>query len=158
MNALLRPAHAEDAENVASILIDTRKAFIPYAPSAHSEAEVRAWVRSHLLPTGNVTVAVLSGRVIAFAATSTDDGYLWIDQLYVHHEITGQGAGTRLLEHIISYAQLPVRLYTFQANLGSRRFYERNGFVAVEFTSGQANEEHCPDVLYQRSGSKSAAA
>jgi hypothetical protein len=43
----------------------------------------------------------------------------------------------------------PIRLYTFQANAGARRFYERHGFVPIEFTDGQANEERCPDVLYE---------
>jgi hypothetical protein len=44
-----------------------------------------------------------------------------------------------------------VRLWCFQANSGARRFYERHGFVAVEFTDGHDNEEGCPDVLYERS-------
>ncbi len=44
---------------------------------------------------------------------------------------------------------LPIRLYTFQANLGARRFYSRHGFVAIEFGDGRANEERCPDVLYE---------
>ena len=43
----------------------------------------------------------------------------------------------------------PIRLYTFQTNAGARRFYERYGFRAIRFTDGRANEEHCPDVLYE---------
>ena len=53
----------------------------------------------------------------------------------------------------IPYALLilprPILLYTFQANAGARRFYERHGFRAIQFTDGRANEEHCPDVLYE---------
>ena len=45
---------------------------------------------------------------------------------------------------------LPVRLQTFQENTLARRLYEARGFRAVEFTDGQKNEEHCPDVLYER--------
>ena len=38
-----------------------------------------------------------------------------------------------------------------QRNAGARRFYERNSFVAVEFTDGNGNEEREPDVRYERS-------
>jgi ribosomal protein S18 acetylase RimI-like enzyme len=61
----------------------------------------------------------------------------------------GQGIGKLLLEGALAHLQLPVRLYTFQANTGARRFYERHGFVAIEFSDGQGNEEKCPDVLYE---------
>jgi hypothetical protein len=44
------------------------------------------------------------------------------------------------------------RLWTFQANTGARRFYERHGCKAVEFTDGRRNEEKLPDVLYAWTG------
>jgi ribosomal protein S18 acetylase RimI-like enzyme len=62
----------------------------------------------------------------------------------------GQGIGSMLLAHVIGLAGKKVRLYTFQENTGARRFYERYGFTAVKFTDGQDNEEHCPDVLFER--------
>ena len=40
-------------------------------------------------------------------------------------------------------------LWTFQVNARARRFYERNGFVAVEFTEGSGNQERQPDVRYE---------
>jgi len=43
----------------------------------------------------------------------------------------------------------PVRLWTFQQNTGSRRFYERHGFEPVRTTDGRDNEERCLDVLYE---------
>jgi ribosomal protein S18 acetylase RimI-like enzyme len=43
----------------------------------------------------------------------------------------------------------PVRLYTFAANTGARRFYERYGFVAIAYGDGSHNEERTPDVLYE---------
>lgn len=49
----------------------------------------------------------------------------------------------------------PLRLYTFQANHGAMRFYERHDFLAIAFTDGQANEERCPDVLYEHRASSS---
>jgi hypothetical protein len=41
-------------------------------------------------------------------------------------------------------------LYTFKRNAGARRFYERNGFVAMAFGDGSGNEAHEPDVRYAR--------
>ena len=43
-----------------------------------------------------------------------------------------------------------LRLYTFQCNVGARRFYERAGFAAVEFGNGSNNEESEPDIRYER--------
>jgi len=43
-----------------------------------------------------------------------------------------------------------MELWAFQSNHRGRRFYERHGFVAVEFTDGAANEEQWPDVRYVR--------
>jgi hypothetical protein len=39
-------------------------------------------------------------------------------------------------------------LWTFQRNAPARRFYEKEGFVAVRETDGSGNEEREPDVLY----------
>ena len=43
----------------------------------------------------------------------------------------------------------PLQLHTFQAKRHARAFYERQGFVAVAFSAGAANEERRPDVLYR---------
>jgi hypothetical protein len=42
-------------------------------------------------------------------------------------------------------------LWCFQRNTRARRFYERRGFAPIRFTDGSANEERCPDVLYELS-------
>jgi ribosomal protein S18 acetylase RimI-like enzyme len=54
-----------------------------------------------------------------------------------------------LLEQAKALLGSPIRLYTFQANQGARRFYERHGFRAVAFGDGSNSEERCPDVLYE---------
>ena len=151
VKAALRRATSADATRLADILVATRATFMVYAPLAHSEAEVREWVREYLVPTGKVTVEECDGEVKGLVAISNDGQYCWIDQMYVHPSHVSQGIGSRLLAHVISTSALPIRLYTFQANAGARRFYERYDFRAVHFTDGQANEEHCPDVLYERS-------
>ena len=149
MNALLRPATSADAPQVATLLIETRRAFMPYAPSAHSEPELREWVASALVPSGGVTIAEVDRRVVGVMATAHSGHVSWVNQMAVDPAQVNQGIGTLLLAHAMRTLARPIRLYTFQANVGARRFYERHGFVAVEFTDGQANEEHCPDVLYE---------
>jgi ribosomal protein S18 acetylase RimI-like enzyme len=149
MTPALRPATAADAPRVASLLIDTRAAFMPYAPSAHPEVELRAWVASSLVPSGGVMVAEREGRVVAAMATERSDAFSWITQMAVDPALVGQGIGSLLLTQALRTLARPIRLYTFQANTGARRFYERHGFRPIRLTDGRANEERCPDVLYE---------
>jgi len=149
----LRPASAADAARVATLLIDSRRAFMPYAPSAHPEHELRAWVAQQLVPGGGVVLLEDNGQVLGLMALETGAGpagqTAWITQMAVDPARVNGGLGTRLLMHALRTLPRPIRLYTFQANHGARRFYERHGFRAIRFTDGQDNEEHCPDVLYE---------
>jgi len=122
---------------------------MPYAPPAHSESELREWVARVLVPAGGVTVAEVDGEAAGVMATSHGERVSWINQMAVDPMLVNNGIGTLLLSHAIRTLPLPIRLYTFQANAGARRFYERHGFAPIEFTDGQANEERCPDVLYE---------
>ena len=80
----------------------------------------------------------------------SDDGTVgWVEQLYVHPRVVGCGIGTQLLERAKTELGSPIRLYTFQANTGACRFYERHGFRAIAVGDGSGNEEQCPDVLYE---------
>lgn len=98
----------------------------------------------------------VGGRVVAVMATSHDGAVSWIDQLYVLPGHVGRGIGARLLALAHAELPLPIRLYTFQPNVGARRFYERHGYEAIAFTDGIANEEKCPDVLYEYKPSTAA--
>lgn len=149
----LRPALPPDAARVAQILVGARAAFMPYAPSPHPDDDVQRWVREELLPAGGVTLACRGQEVIGVLAVRQTDEAGWIEQLMLDPAEVGHGIGQRLLAHALSLLRPPVRLYTFQANTGSRRFYERHGFVAVAFGDGSGNEERCPDVLYERGAS-----
>ena len=153
--AQLRPALAEDAEAVANVLISSRLAYMSFAPSAHSPEDVHAWVRSHLLPSCRTTVALVDGRIVGALATTQADGVSWIRQLYLLPGWLGKGIGSQLLRHAHAELPRPIHLYTFQANLRARRFYERHGYRAIELTDGRDNEEKCPDVLYELSASAS---
>lgn len=59
------------------------------------------------------------------------------------------GLGSRLLDVAKTVYLEGLDLWTFAANTGARRFYERHGFVATESTEGD-NEEGSPDVRYHR--------
>lgn len=153
MKLVLRKAVTCDAAAVAEVLISSREAFIPYAPMAHGASEVRTWVESVLVPSGGVTVACSSGAVVGVLATSQAHGVSWIDQLYLLPGFVGKGLGALLLRHGLASLARPVRLYSFQANAGARRFYEKHGFCAVAFSDGSLNEERCPDVLFELAAS-----
>jgi len=101
------------------------------------------------MPSCRVSVACMAEAVVGILATSEAKGISWIDQLYVLPGFVGQGIGSALLGHGLASLPRPVRLYTFQANAGARRFYKRHGFSAIEFTDGSLNEERCPDVLLE---------
>jgi RimJ/RimL family protein N-acetyltransferase len=148
-STLLRPATMQDAESIAALYLASRKTFLPFAPPAHSDEEVRQWIAVTLIPSGGVTVAVTPDGPLGMIAISRDNQYGWIQHLYLHPSAVGQGIGTRLLKRAIEKLGPPIRLYTFQANTGARRFYERFGFRAIAFGDGGTNEENCPDVLYE---------
>jgi GNAT superfamily N-acetyltransferase len=149
MQPTLRQATAADAPRVAALLIDTRAAFMPYAQSVQRDDEIHAWVAHVLIPSGGVVVADLQGSVVAALHLERKAAASWITQMAVDPAFVGKGIGSLLLDHAVRTTALPIRLHTFQANEGARRFYERHGFVPIAFTNGEGNAERCPDVLYE---------
>lgn len=149
---LLRPALPDDAADVARLLIEVRRAFVPYAPLAHADDEVRSRVAERLVPAGGVTIAHEGDAVAGMIAVVAGDRAVpsWIEQMAVEPALVGRGIGTALLGHVLATLPHPVRLYTFQENAKARRFDERNGFQAIAFSEGAGNEERCPDVLLAR--------
>jgi GNAT superfamily N-acetyltransferase len=128
----------------------TLQATLPGLPQPHTEVEDRAWMRDNFARC-SVWLAADGNRIIGVATRSG----AWVRQLYVATDRTRSGIGQKLLDAMLAEAIaesiLTVDLWTFQRNAGARRFYERNGFVAIEFTDGTTNEEHEPDVRYTRS-------
>ena len=149
MTIALRTATSNDADAVAAVYLASRKKFLPFAPLAHSDVNVRGWITEKLIQSGNMIVAEKDSEVIGMMATSTEDGVSWIDQLYISPVVVGQGTGTKLLNFAKDLLPPPICLYTFQQNAGARRFYERHGFLPISFSDGMDNEERCPDVLYE---------
>jgi ribosomal protein S18 acetylase RimI-like enzyme len=94
----------------------------------------------------------LDGTLVGLLALSDEGEARWIDQLSIAPACVGQSIGSFCVRHAQQMLAPPVRLYTFQANAGGRRFYERHGFRTIVFRGGAGNEECCPDVLYERVG------
>ena len=126
----------------------SRRASEPHIrPPAHTDDEIRRYFADVLVPHRETWVAVDRDGERITAVMVLHDG--WVDQLYVHPGHTGRAIGSRLLDQAKdAYAATGLQLWTFQANAGARRFYERHGFEAVELTDGVTNEERAPDVRY----------
>jgi GNAT superfamily N-acetyltransferase len=139
----LRRATDDDALGVADVWLAAFGATYDF-PAAHTDDEVRAWVREHLLRATETWVAEREGTVVGFL--SLGDG--WVEQLYVLPEWSGAGIGSRLIALAKERQPDGLQLWTFVVNAGARRFYERHGFVAVETTDGSGNEERQPDLRY----------
>ena len=101
-----------------------------------------------LIASTQVWIVEQNSVIIGMMAIAEEQKFNWIEQLYVLPQATEQGAGSLLVAKAKSL-NLPIRLRTFQENLGARRFYERHGFKIIEFADGSGNEEHCPDMLYE---------
>lgn len=140
----IRPAGAADAAAVADVYLASFKATYDFPP-AHTDDEVRAWIRDDVVPAGGTWVA-LDPRGAIVAMMDVAPGTL--DQLYVRPDRLGEGIGRGLLDVAMDQSPGGLTLYTFQVNARARRFYERNGFVAEWFGDGESNEEGQPDVRY----------
>ncbi|HVN33913.1 MAG TPA: GNAT family N-acetyltransferase [Casimicrobiaceae bacterium] len=143
-------AFAAEADATATMYLASRRALMPGVRNPHTEAETRAWMRDVVFTRHSVRLAEVDGDVVGFASR---DG-VWLANLYVKPGWTGHGIGTQLLRSMLANAagSTPVlRVSTFARNEKARRFLERRGFRAVGSGDGSANEEHEPDLRYERS-------
>lgn len=85
-------------------------------------------------------------EILGFLALDPADSL--VSSLYLTPEARGQGIGKALLDRAKAECPLGLGLWTFVANTGARRFYEREGFREVARTDGD-NEEGLPDILFR---------
>lgn len=149
MRTSLRNATTDDADRIADMYLTSRERYLSYAPVTHTDKAVRTWIRETLIPSGNVTVALIENSIVGFLAISRDSDYGWIDHLYLDPTKTNIGLGSFLTNEAKRLLGGPIRLYTFQANADARRFYHRHGFREIELSDGALNEEKTPDVLME---------
>ncbi|MCU1491664.1 MAG: hypothetical protein JWM85_3069 [Acidimicrobiaceae bacterium] len=147
---MIRRAVPADADAISALWLWSRQSSEPaIPPPVHSAEEVREWFASIVLRERPTWVAENEGEIVALLVL--EDGR--IDQLYVAPSRTGQGLGSRLVDLAKEQHPAGLDLWTFESNLGARRFYERHGFVAISRTQDD-NEERAPDIRYHWSGSR----
>lgn len=147
-NLVIRKATPSDAGEITTLYLASRSKYISFAPLVHSDTAIQQCVRDTLIPDTQVWVVTQDNKIIGMMAILEKQEMNWIEQLYILPKMTGQEIGSLLMDKAKSL-HLPIRLHTFQENLGARRFYERHGFKIIAFTDGSGNEERCSDMLYE---------
>lgn len=143
---VIRRATPADLPAMAALFLAARRAMLSFVPMVHPDESVLPWMQDHLMAETALWVAEKEGDVVALLSLSKG----WVEHLYVHPACQNDGVGTALLAFAKADAMAAegLQLWTFQGNHGARRFYERHGFAAVEFTNGSGNEEHTPDIRF----------
>ena len=139
----LRRGEVDDVAPIARLMRSTYDR-MPYIPRLHTPDEDFAYIGG-LFAEHEVWVAERDADVIGFAVLSTDQ----LLQIHVDPAAQNGGVGSRLLARAKERRPSGFSLWTFQRNDAARRFYERHGLEAVQFTDGAGNEEREPDVQYE---------
>ncbi|MGY1501665.1 GNAT family N-acetyltransferase [Streptomyces sp. QTS52] len=141
----LRRATADDAGAAADVLLRSRAAALPTVAWPRSDDEVRDYFRDVVVPHHETWVADASSDGIVGVMVLAGDK---VSQLYLLADWRGHGIGGLCIALAKERSPGGLTLWTFQVNKPAHRFYERHGFVAVEYTDGSGNEEREPDVRY----------
>ncbi|WP_431043482.1 N-acetyltransferase family protein [Streptomyces sp. P1-3] len=141
---VLRRAVDSDAADIADVWLRSFAAALPTVRRAHGDDEVRSWFTHVVVPQYETWVAVAEGSVIGLLVLDGEE----LEQLYLDPSWRGRGVGDRFMDVAKRRRPHGLGLWTFHVNGPARRFYERHGFIAVEYTDGLRNEEHEPDVRY----------
>lgn len=137
----LTEQHAQAAAQVHRCSFDAQ---LPWLAGLHTPEEDTSYFREHVFRDCAVW-GVFAGEALAGMIAFRPG---WVDQLYVLSEYQGKGIGHTLLA-LAQADSDELQLWTFQKNDAARRFYEKHGFAAVEFTDGTGNEEREPDMRYR---------
>ncbi|WP_432001571.1 GNAT family N-acetyltransferase [Streptomyces sioyaensis] len=141
---LLRRAVAADARPAADVWLRSYAAALPTVQCAHDDVDVRDWFARVLVPQYKTWVAVTGDAVVGLLVLNGQE----LKQLYLDPPWRGWGLGDRFMALAKQRQPDGLSLWTFQVNGPARRFYQRHGFVEVERTDGQRNDEREPDVRY----------
>ncbi len=140
---MIRRAHREDSDAIAE-LYERSYGTLTFLPRLHTLDEYKASMARHVV-VDDVWVWDESGTVVGFMILRSGDELFL---MYLEPAATGRGIGSALLEHAKRERPNGFTLWTFQENVGARRFYERHGLCTIAFGDGTGNEEGVPDVQY----------
>ena len=141
---IIRSAAIGEADTIGDIFVSSFRG-LDFLPLIHTDEEIHAWIRDEMVPSHEVWVAEVEGRLIGLAALKGD----LLGHLYVRPDAQNRGAGTALLDRVKQERPTGFRFWVFQRNGGARRFYERHGCRLVELGDGSGNMEKEPDALYE---------
>ncbi|MFJ3668534.1 GNAT family N-acetyltransferase [Streptomyces sp. NPDC090106] len=174
----LRRATAPDAAATADVWLRSFTAALPTVVRPRSDDEIRDYIRDVVVPHRETWVAQATEASdssdtsdasdpsdASDASEASDTPYPGrgssaivgmmvlngglLSQLYLAPDWRGRGIGDRFIRLAKDRSPDGLHLWAFQVNEPARRFYERHGFVAVEYTDGSGNEEREPDVRYE---------
>ena len=138
------PMQQRETDEAARIFRDVAEASKWPDTDLHTLEEDQAFYRDVVFRENTMFGAYRDGELVGYLAWKEG----WISQLFVDPQCQSQGVGTALVERAQSKND-DLRTWAFQSDGPARRFLERHGFVAEEFTDGSENEEHLPDVRYR---------
>jgi GNAT superfamily N-acetyltransferase len=145
----IRPYLPEDEPEVVRVWVSSGKAtydFIPWWETC-TEQSATPFFKNEIVRKNQLWVAVGELRIEAYIAMQGN----YIDQLFVAADSFRKGWGMALLNLAKALSPKGLELHTHQKNVGACAFYEKNGFVAVEFGVTPPPESE-PDVKYAWSG------
>jgi ribosomal protein S18 acetylase RimI-like enzyme len=159
---VIRPARAEDAEELAALQVAAwRAAYGEYVPAdridAAAENRVDRWHEALAGEHGTFVIAGADAALIGFVSVGAtrdedvppDQGELYA--IYVEPHLIGTGIGTELLlygEAELARACSGAMLWTFAQNTRARYFYERHGWT-VDRTDPE-RYDWAPSVRYRK--------
>ena len=147
----IRTARQDDAVAIAQAHVDARRVAMPWLPVLHTFEDAVRFFADFVIPNQIVLVAEAEEGVVGFLAIEGS----YVEHLYVAPAHQGIGIGDVLLQKAKELRPEGLMLWTFERNHRARSFYEKRGWVAIEFTDGSRNEERTPDVRYQWSPANS---
>jgi GNAT superfamily N-acetyltransferase len=141
---MIRRAEPSDRDEIAETFVASLGT-LTFLPELHTDEEHRRFITEIVPRDHELWVAEEEGRVVGIAALGPDT----LGHIYVHPAHHGRGIGSALLQKTKELRPDGFTLWTFPANHGACRFYERHGLRAIQFGDGSGNEERLPDVQYE---------
>ena len=143
---MIRPYEDADFEATGRVWYRSGMDEYDYLPmfQALSEDQALEIFRNAIVAACEIWVSETAAGIDGFMALNGS----YIDRLYIDPARQRSGLGASFLDHAKRLHPAGLSLHTHQANQRARAFYEKHGFVAVEFGISPPPES-VPDVRYQ---------
>lgn len=133
----IRAARSDEVEALREIerAAGQRFAEVDMAAIAASEPMAGSALEAHRIAGGLWVAVDERDRPIGFAVTIPLEGAVHVEELAVHPDAQGRGAGGALLDHVAARARadgaVAITLTTFRDVPWNQPYYERRGFLVV---------------------------